>query len=353
MDPIRFALLGIGAGAIYALAAQGIVLVYRGSGVLNFAHGAMGMVAAFVFYDLRGGPHWPALLCFGVAVPSAAAIGALTHLLVMRPLRHASGLARLIATLGVLTLLQASASQLWGNDFRVVTGILPDSSITPLPHTTIGVDRVWLFGIAAALTTVLMLVYRYTRFGRATGAVSENPRALAALGHSPDVIATVNWAAGAGLAGIGAIFIVPLTSLQVNSLTLLVVPALAAALVGGFASFPLTLLGGMAIGVAESEMARYVTAGGWAQSVPFLAIIAVLVLRGRALPLRGDTSDRPPELGTGQVRPLAVLSAFVAGGALIWFVFSASWTDAAITTLTVGIVVLSFVVVTGFAGQLS
>ena len=353
MDIVRFALLGIGAGAVYALAAQGIVLVYRGSGVLNFAHGAMGMLAAFIFYDLRGGPGWPIAACLVVAVGATALVGALTHLLVMRPLRRASALARLIATLGVLALLQSSASRIFGDDYRIVPSILPTGSVSPFHRTPVGIDRLLLFGVAAALSAVLLVVYRSTRFGLATSAVSENTRATAALGLSPDLIATVNWAAGAALAGIAAILIVPLASLQVTSLTLLVIPALAAALVGGFSSFPLTLLGGMAIGIAESEMARYVTTPGWSKSVPFLAIIAVLVIRGRALPLRGEVADRPPELGTGRVPVALLLGAIALGAGLVWFVFSASWLEATVTTLTVAIVVLSFVVVTGFAGQLS
>src|SRR5262249_12436605 len=155
--------------------------------------------------------------------------------------------------------------------------------------------------------------------------------ATAALGQSPDRIATINWALGAGLAGFAAVLIVPLTSLQVNELTLLVIPALAAALVGGFSSFPLTLLGGLAIGIAESEFARYVHTPGWAKSVPFLVIITVLVIKGRALPLRGEGTERPSELGTGRVSVPLVAASIGTGMLVIWFWMNASWLDATIT----------------------
>src|ERR1044072_1018252 len=104
-DILRFALLGLGLGALYALTAHGIVLVYRGSGVLNFAHGAIGMAGAYVQWELasqHGVPYWPATAC---GVLASAALGVLTHLLVLRPLRRASSLARLVGTLAVFIVL--------------------------------------------------------------------------------------------------------------------------------------------------------------------------------------------------------------------------------------------------------
>src|ERR1044072_8484695 len=100
-DILRFALLGLGLGALYALTAHGIVLVYRGSGVLNLAHGAIGMVGAYVQWELAGRhgvPYWTAAAC---GVFASAVLGVLTHLLVLRPLRRASSPARLVGTLAV------------------------------------------------------------------------------------------------------------------------------------------------------------------------------------------------------------------------------------------------------------
>ena len=98
-DILRFAILGLGAGAVYAVTALGVVLVYRGSGVVNFAHGAIGMVCAFLFYNERasGTETWVAWV---LALALGALMGAAMHLLIMRPLRHAPALSRLIATLG-------------------------------------------------------------------------------------------------------------------------------------------------------------------------------------------------------------------------------------------------------------
>jgi sulfate-transporting ATPase len=359
MGVIRFALLGVGAGAVYALAAQGMVLVYRGSGVLNFAHGAIGMVGAFCFYLWRAdGMSTP--VAFVLALLLGAAIGAATHLLVMRPLRRAPALSRLIATLGLLTFLLGLGLERWGDRPRIVAKVLPTTPVEVLPDAIVGKDRLLLFVIAVALTIVLFAVYRWTRFGLATTAVAESRRATATLGISPDVIATVNWAIGTTLAVAAAILIVNVTGLQVQNLTLLVVPGVAAALVGGFRSFGLTLAGGLAIGILESEVAFLQTKvsdptalAGWGRAVPFLVIILVLVVRGRALPLRSETIERPPAVGDGRVRPVIVAPLVLAVVVFLALGPPTNILEAAITTASIGIIVLSLTVVTGYAGQLS
>ena len=107
-EVIRFALLGLGLGALYSLASQGLMVIYRGSGVLNFAHGAIGMVGAYVEWEVKVKHGQPCVAGLGrPASLACAVIGALTHLLIMRQLRRASPLARIVATLGVLIVLQS------------------------------------------------------------------------------------------------------------------------------------------------------------------------------------------------------------------------------------------------------
>jgi len=351
-EPLRFALLGLGAGAVYTLAAQGIVLVYRGSGILNFAQGAIGMVGAFLFFELRDERGWEWKLAFLVSVLACAAIGAAIQFLVMHNLRRASAISRLIATLGLLVLLQAFVVRYFGAENRLVSGILPTDTVE-IFGTTISRDRLILATVAIVVSIALFLIYRYTRFGLATSAVAENQVATAALGRSPNLIAAVNWTAAGVLAGVAAILFAPLIGLNPGLFTLLVIPALAAALVGGFTSFSLTAVAGFAIGIAESEMARYIDTPGWSKSVPFLVIIAVLVIRGRGLPLRSERAEKPPLLGDGRVNPWFVSGAVVVGLALVMFVFDDDWISAFTTSGIFAIVALSLVVVTGYAGQLS
>jgi len=253
-EVLRFAVLGLGAGACYGLAAQGIVLVYRGSGVVNFANGAVGMVCAFFFYNSResGTPTW---LAFVLALLLGAGIGVAVHFVMMRPLRRAPALSRLIATLGLFTALYAFAVNRYGFNIRIVTKLIEPQPVEVLPDISIGRDRVALLLVGIVLTVVLTAVYHHTRFGHATTAVAESRRATAAQGISPDRVAAVNWAVGCALGALAAILIVNLSGLQVVTLTLLIVPALAAALVGSFRSFWLTLVGGLLIGIMQSEIA--------------------------------------------------------------------------------------------------
>jgi ABC-type branched-subunit amino acid transport system ATPase component/branched-subunit amino acid ABC-type transport system permease component len=363
-DILKFAILGFGAGAVYAITALGVVLVYRGSGVVNFAHGAIGMVGAFIFYNQRESGTSTAV-CWVLALGFALLLGAAIHLLVMRPLRRAPGISRLVATLGIFAILFAWAHQRYGDSPRIVAKLLPvENAVEVLPAITIGEDRLILLAIGVLLTAVLTLVYRYTRFGLSTSAVAESRRATSAQGISPDVIATVNWALGSMLGVLAAVLVVNIAGLSVIGLTLLIVPALAAALVGGFRSFPLTLLGGLLIGVLQSEIAwlqtyltqqegHIVTLDGWAESVPFLVIIVVLVVLGRSLPLRGEASEHPPEVGSGRIRPVVLVPAVAIAVVLISFVFSTTVVEAVTTSAALGVIVLSLVVVTGFTGQLS
>jgi ABC-type branched-subunit amino acid transport system ATPase component/ABC-type branched-subunit amino acid transport system permease subunit len=193
--------------------------------------------------------------------------------------------------------------------------------------------------------------------------VVESRQIAAAQGIAPNMIATANWMLGSMLAVVAAILIVNVSGLSVLGLTMLVIPALAAALLGGFRSFPLTLLGGLLIGILQSEVGwlqtyltqhagHPVTLEGWAETVPFLVIIAVLVIGGRALPLRGELTERPPRVGEARVGAFAWLAT---AGAIVLtsVVLSPSLVQAAETTAALGVILLSLVVVTGLAGQLS
>ncbi|MDH4365362.1 MAG: ATP-binding cassette domain-containing protein, partial [Acidimicrobiia bacterium] len=208
-------------------------------------------------------------------------------------------------------------------------------------------------GIAVVSTVALWALYRYTRFGMATTAVAENQRAASAVGLSPDRIATLNWALGSALAGMASILIAPIVQLQVQTMTNLVLAAMAAALVARFHSFPTALGAGLLLGVVETEAVRY--AGGvpgLSKSLGALFIVAWLIYRGQALPLRDFFLQRLPAVGGGTLRPGVVAAALVACGIVIWQV-PPIWQDAFVTTFSIGIVLLSLVVLTGYAGQLS
>lgn len=352
MNILQFAVLGLGLGAIYGLLSNGLVLIYRGSGVLNFAQGAFAMVGAYAFWELHYNHGQSFVLAFVVAVVGVGIIGALSHLLIMRPLRHASSLVRLIATLGILALLQGLAVAIYQGNLQQVPVSLPHGH---LQWGTISVpeDDLCILGIAVGIGVILYLVCRYTRFGLAISAVSENRRAASSLGWSPDLVATVTWLVGAALAAVAGILIVPYSGLDATQLTLVVIAALAAALAGGFSSFPISLIAGIGIGIVQSLMANYVTQTGASDAVPFIVIMIVLVIRGKSLPVRRDILDRLPRVGSGVLSYRLIIPLAVVLAVLMSTVFPTGLVVAVTIQLIVAVILLSVLTVTGYAGQLS
>jgi ABC-type branched-subunit amino acid transport system ATPase component/branched-subunit amino acid ABC-type transport system permease component len=353
VEIIRFALLGIATGAIYAVLAQGLVLVYRGSGLLNFAQGAMAMVGAYVYYELTVKAGLPLALGLIGAVVFCAALGAAIHLLLLAPMHRASPLSRVIVTLGLLVVFQSAAVIVFGVSPLAVPSLLPTNTVHVFSHKlALGEDRIFIFLIGAVLTAGLWWFYRTSSFGRVTTAVAENQLVAASLGHSPDLIAAINWALGSALAAIAGVLIAPILFLEPTTIPLLVLPAMAAALLGQFASFPLTFAMAMVIGIAESEITRYVSAPGWPTAAPFIAVIVLLVARGTSLPLRSFVLDRLPVVSSGRIRPLPAI-VLLAAAVIAVAQADPTWAIALTTTFAVAIICLSIVVVTGYAGQLS
>lgn len=349
---IETAILGLGAAAIYTLLADGIALIYRGSGVVNLAHGAFAMLGAFIYYDLRTSHGFGFAPAFVIGVGSVAIIGAATHLLIMRPLRHASPVARLIATLGVLIVLQSAGLLYFGSSTELVTSTLPQG-VLHVGNYFIPEDRLALLGIAVGCTGVLWWFSRYTLAGLVATAVAENQRVAGSLGWSPDRVATLNWALGGALAGAAGVLVVPLTGLQVTNLTLIVIPALAVALIGSFSSFPIILVGALGIGIAQSELVRYWNQQGVADALPLVVIAVILMFRERSLPTRAAVADRLPLLGAGDFRPARTLPLAAGFSLLVLFVFPTNWNTAIANTLIVALFLLSIVVLTGYCGQVS
>jgi ABC-type branched-subunit amino acid transport system ATPase component/ABC-type branched-subunit amino acid transport system permease subunit len=348
----EFAILGFGAAAAYTLLGQGLVLIYRGSGILNFAQGAFAMVGGYVYYELHFNDHLSFALSFAIALLSCGAIGAATHLLIMRPLRKRSALTRLIATLGVLTVIEGIAQIKYQANLTQVPGSLP-SGLVQIFGINVPQDEFWLLGIAIAITVALYTVTKFTVIGLAVTAAAENQRAASSLGWSPDFFAVLTWALGGMLAATAGILIVPSTGLLVTNLTLLVIPAMAAALLGNFVSYPLTLLAAIVIGVGQSLISNYATQPGLSDSLPFILVIVVLVVRGRSLPLRSQVLERLPRLGTGVPKPKAIIFFSVLVTIGFFTFFPQDLTIAITVQVIIAVILLSIVVLTGYAGQLS
>ena len=361
-DLLRFALLGLGTGGIYALLGLGLVVIYRGSGVINFAQSGFALVGAYLTYRFQVLDGHGTFVSLGAAIVCCAVLGVAVHWLVMRPLRTASPLARVIATLGVLTVLTQAVVLKFGAKQVITESPVPTDALHLPGDIVVGRYGFYLVAIAAVVALLLTVTSVRTRFGYAISAAAENARAASALGWSPDVLASVTWAVGGGLAAVAGGLLPATTSGFLSPITfsILIIGALATALLGGFKSYPLALVGGVFLGVAQS-LAQHLSTDhleaqhrpGIPDAVPFLVIIVVLVIRGRGLPLRGSITDRLPRVGTGRIRPAVVV--VLSAASLLWIGLGASkdWYAPTIVSATFAIVGLSVVVLTGYTGQLS
>lgn len=370
----QFLLLGLGAGAVYAAIALGLVLTYRASGVVNFAHGAVTMYATYVFVGLSVDGHLllplpgaagkvhvgtlPTAAAAVVAVVAAALLEVGFYLVVFRPLRAAPALSRVVASVGLMVALQAIVTVQYGADSVTVPSILPADPVTWL-GVTVPRDRLYVAAAVVVAAAALWAVYRFTPFGLASRACAEDERALALLGRSPDVIAAANWAAAGAVAALAGIFVGPITTLDPVTFTLLVVPALAAALAGGLSSFGATTAAALVLGMAQSELVRaqvdlsWLPAAGLGKTLPLVVVVAVAVVRGALLPPRAALLERRmPSVGRSAHPWPGVATLFVAG--LVALVLTHGEYRLALTTSFIGaILCLSLVVLTGFLGQLS
>jgi sulfate-transporting ATPase len=361
---LQFLIIGLGAGATYALFAQGAVLIYRGSGLVNFAQGSIGTFAAYLaFVDLQDDQGWGVWPSIAVAVLAAGAVSLAFQALILRALRNAAAIVRVIATIGLLGLLQAIVLKRYGAANRPVDPYLPHD-VFEWGDLTIQEERIYLVVITLVVTLVLWLWTRYTRTGLAINASAQNERAVQTLGWSPDRLSALTWTVGGMLGGFAAVLAAPLTGLSAATFTIVVtVAGLGAALLGGFHSFPLTLVGGLIIGVGEAMGTLYggditdffgqdlIT--GLNRMPAFLVIFIVVVVRGRGLPLRSHLAQRLPRLGTGEINVRGVLLASVVLLALLFGVMDEAWAQATYISLASAVMILSIVVLTGYAGQIS
>ena len=320
--------------------------------MLNFSLGATPIAGVFMQWELYEQHGWPFLASAVAGVAWSAFLGMLTHWVIMRPLRRASSLVRVIATLGVLITFQAAVVLRYGSNPHQIKSWLPTDRVTLWGEVGITVDRLILLAIGSASAFGLWLLYRSTQFGLSTEAVAESERSAEAIGLSPNRIALLNWALGSGLAAVVGILVVPIITLQVTVMTSLILAAMAAALVGDFKSFPIATAAGFALGIGQALVGRFGNQEGLGQSLPFLVIIVVLVFRGRSLPLRDHYLQQLPMVGNGR---MSWDWALFGCGAVVFLMVTKEpkWIDALTVSLGVAIVLLSIVLLTGYTGQLS
>ena len=282
-----YTIIGLGLGGIFSLAALGIVLIYRTTGVLNFAHGAMGMFSTFVAWQIFYGwshPGWPGWLSTVVAVIAglvfAAIMGLVLELAVFRWVRTREPVVKAVITIGVLLALQSAASLIWkNNQYHLPIYILPQQWVFNVAGVPIGANTMVIIAASIGLAFGLGAFLRYTSFGRAMRAVSDSPTSASLWGVPVNKVSAVSWMLGSLVAALAGILITPFINFDTTSLTLLIIDALAAALIGGLVSLPLTVLGGFVLGLLETYPTIWIQSLGFPRLVALLVILFVLIVR--------------------------------------------------------------------------
>ena len=279
-------------GCIYALAALGLVVVYKASRVLNFAQGAVGMVATFIFFNVQAArPHPPGagfdpfyVVAVAVALAAAALLG-LGMALLQRPLRGAPVLNRVVLTLGVLSVLQASAILVFGLD-----PVSPPSPFgnavfhTPLDFT-LSANQIGIIGTAAVLAGLLTVFFRFTRLGVAMRAVSNDRASASLVGIDVERVDAAAWVLGSVLAAVAGILISAQGTIDIFGATAIVIIALGPALIGRLQSFSITFAGGLLLGIIESVTRTEATVRSFpvqntVYMASFVLILAALLWQG-------------------------------------------------------------------------
>lgn len=354
---LAFVVLGTFTGAAYAIAASGLVLTYATTRVFNIAHGAFGMVLAFTFWDFsvrQGMPTWLALLLvLGVVAPL---IGWFIERFVTRGLGNAPVSVSLVVTVGLLVGLIGVAQYLWPPESRQLMPFQPETGYQ-VGSTYVTAHQLITIVCSVLVAAALYLLLNRTRVGTAMRASVDNPELLQLFGGRPERVAQLAWAIGISLAALGGILLAPVVGLDYYALTLLVINAYAAAMLGRLKSLPLTFAGAMTLGILESLAVGYLPTEGFVAGIrpviPALFLFLLLVLLPQA------------QLRIGQVKGVvsapvpSLLRSVVAGGVLLLVVtvVTTGMSEARLlllgTAATFAMVMLSLVLLTGYGGHVS
>ena len=349
---------GIVVGSIYAVSASGLVVTYNTTGTFNFAHGAMGMVLAYLYWQLWQSWGLPNLVALALTLfVGAPLLGMIVERVIMRPLYGAAMSIRLAVTLGLLLVLVAGAGALWGPSNVYNTPNLVNGNPFSLFGVQLSAQQLITIGVAVAVAVFLRLFFRRTRTGVAMRAVVDDP-SLASLSGAPSGrISAYAWMLGVMFAALGGILLSPtLPGMNQLQLTQLVIYGYAAAVVGRLRSLPMTFLGAMILGIAGSMATGYVPQGALndvEEALPMaMLFIVLLVIPEVRLSIGRVVRVRPPRVADARTT-LAGAGVIVVGAVVLSSVLTGNNLFTLGNALALSILALSLVPLSGYAGQVS
>jgi branched-chain amino acid transport system permease protein len=273
---VQLTINGLSDGAILSLAALGFVLIYKASGVINFAQGFFLAVGAYVLWWAMAelGLHWTLAVLLALAV--AVALGVSVERLVLRPLIGQPTIAVIMVTIGLAQILAALIQLIWGTEPRTFPEFIPSGSVELL-GTRVGQDRLWALGLTALALLAFGLFFTRSRHGIAMRAVADDQQAAMVMGISVRRTFALAWALAGVSAVVGGMLVANLTgvSQSVAGFGLLVFPVV---ILGGLDSVPGAVVGGAIIGLLASYTGGYV-GGGLQTVIPYIALVAILLVK--------------------------------------------------------------------------
>jgi len=368
-------IVGLSIGSLYALSAAGLVVVYTTTGVFNFAHGGIGVFCAFVYWELvengdgLGLPNWLGLSVVVLLV--APVIGVTLDLLIMRRLRTAPLVVQLMVTVGLMVFFLTLTGQIWKADTARSVSFFWEGSGFTIGDFKVTWHRFAMIIIAVIIAAALRIVLFQTRVGVAMRAVVDNRELTALNGARPNAISSTAWALGASTAALAGILIAPEVEFNPANLNdLMLIVAIAAAAFGQLRSLPLTVVGALLIGLLQAYSRQWLSfSGDWRFTndaiAPIVLFLVVLALPQSRLAVgRVAHNLRPIERSTRWWEGL-VGAVFIVVAAVVlsngWLNFGfwnpGAWDQVAlnngIAALTLALIGISLVPLTGWAGQVN
>ncbi|MFZ3351211.1 MAG: branched-chain amino acid ABC transporter permease [Xanthobacteraceae bacterium] len=272
---------GIKFGALYALAALGLVVVHKATKTVNFAHGAFAMLGAFGGFLVVVKWQWPYWTAYLLIPPAVGLTAASIEFLILRPLRQADMFTVVIATVFLGIALSEAFRLTYNTELLAVPSVF---SGPPLVLGGLFITRDTLWVIAGALVAALACigVFRYGRIGRGMRAMAANIRGAQLCGYSVNTVYMLAWFFGGVMAGLTGMFIAPVTGISVDLSITIVTAAFVAGVIGGFDSPRGAIAGGLLLGITESLSAAYVSSA-MKNCISFLLLFLVLMWRPEGL----------------------------------------------------------------------
>jgi len=280
-DLVQFIFAGLTSGAAYALVAVGFSVVHSTMGIVNFTQVDFVTLGGMLLVSLLATGALPTIPGLLLAVAGVAATGALVEFLALRRSRSRDPLVLIFLTIGLSIILRGIMQKVWGKQSLAVPPLSGEAPLTILGATILP-QALWILAVGAAAIGLLVLFFRGTAAGLAMRAVASNPVAADVVGLRVLRVRTLSFALAGALGGLAGVLITPITTLRYDVGVLLGLKGFAAAILGGFGSFPGAVLGGLVLGLLEALGAAYVSSA-WKDTIAFLILLLVLFVRPHGL----------------------------------------------------------------------